>query len=95
MAQGGRVMRLGRRDLRFVYQPGVYVLAAPPGAGGVLAVGQSDNIARDAKAGGGDFARAAREGVEEAIVIIETDPAARRRLALAVGRALCALDLHR
>jgi len=89
MARNSDILRLGRRDLRFVHQAGVYVLAQRRQGGRtrLMAVGQSDHIARDARAGDGALG-VDLDGVEEAIVVLERDPAARRRLAIAVAAAL-------
>lgn len=90
MADKGDIMRLGRRDLRFIHGAGVYIFAKR-GVGGrahPIVVGESENIGRDARVGGGDFAMAEQDGVEEAIVVLEKDPEARRRLTEAVAKAL-------
>jgi hypothetical protein len=84
------ILRLGRRDLRYIASGGVCILikAARPGGPRVLGVAASADISRAATLREDDFGSKLRLGPDEALVVLETCPLRRARLAAAFRAVL-------
>jgi hypothetical protein len=89
---GARILRLGRRDLRYVAVGGVCVLlkTRSRGAPRVLAVVASADIASAAALREGGFGPGLGGGPDEAVVVLEACPRRRARLLAALERTLLA-----